>query len=151
MDWGLIPEIFYDTVGRIVPGLIIILVSILLFLGPAEALEYLLLQLNEASIWAFLFLALSSYVIAIIMKQPWEVEILVKNWLGSARMNVKESKMNVGQGSNEVAKSELGLDAAQLMSDDLVLQYLRLDYQGYRALLHQKPDIHVRQFVYRRQ
>jgi hypothetical protein len=136
MDWGLIPEIFYDTVGRIVPGLFIIIVSIFLFLGPSEAVEYLLLQLADASIWTFLFLALFSYVIAIIMKQPWEVAILIRGWQEERKANAKKSETGIGEGVSTEETSESSSDTSGFLQDDLILQYLRLKHpsEAYRLL-----------------
>ena len=69
MNWGLIPEIFYDVIGRVMPGSLLIVIGVIVVVGPTTAFKSIPSKLPEVSVSILLFLALASYFVAVVVKE----------------------------------------------------------------------------------
>lgn len=73
MNWSLIPEIFFDVIGRLIPGSLLILTAAMVHLGPNRAVRVLLAKSSKVNTWSALLLFLVSYLVAVVVKQMWEL------------------------------------------------------------------------------
>ena len=78
MNWGLVPEIFFDVIGRVMPGCLLIVAAMSVGLGPRRASELILPSALGIGASALLLLALASYFVSVTLKQVWE-------WIGAMR------------------------------------------------------------------
>jgi hypothetical protein len=72
MNWGLIPEIFYDVIGRVMPGSLLIVIGVIVVVGPTTAFKSIPSKLPEISVSILLFIALASYFVAVVVKEMWD-------------------------------------------------------------------------------
>lgn len=72
MNWSVIPEIFFDIIGRIVPGILLILAAVAVFLGPRQAVTELWTTSGAINVTLLLLLAVLAYFIAIVTKELFE-------------------------------------------------------------------------------
>jgi membrane protein implicated in regulation of membrane protease activity len=71
MKWELIPEVFFDVIGRVVPGALLLLGVVLIYQGPSTSLEALTRGLPEASTESVLVFALVGYFMSVLLEQFW--------------------------------------------------------------------------------
>jgi hypothetical protein len=77
MSWGLIPEIFFDLIARVVPGSLMLLCSGLVYLGPARSCELLLSTVPSANLASVLLFGVVAYFVAIILSQIWDLGVSI--------------------------------------------------------------------------
>jgi hypothetical protein len=75
MNWGIVPEIFFDVIGRVIPGFLLIVTGVMVGVGPTESFELIRSKAPELGVSGILFVALISYFVAIISKQVWELVV----------------------------------------------------------------------------
>ncbi len=86
MNWGLVPEIFFDIIARVMPGSVVILTAMAVGLGPSRACELILLNASDLGVAVLVLLALVSYAVAVTMKQVGEsIGALAEKWKGNKR------------------------------------------------------------------
>jgi hypothetical protein len=72
MNWGVIPAIFFDLIGRIVPGSLLMVLAVLIARGYREGIEDILKQASQVSTAASFFtLIIVAYFVDILIKQLW--------------------------------------------------------------------------------
>jgi hypothetical protein len=75
MNWGLVPELFFDLIGRSLPGSLLLLGVILVYTGPADSIELLATGIPDASAESVLVFAIVGYFIAVVLEQFWTFEL----------------------------------------------------------------------------
>lgn len=71
MEWNLIPEVYYDLIGRIIPGMLLLLTVIIVILGPVGAIDLFLGGSVSLNAWLAILFLLASYVTAIVLANVW--------------------------------------------------------------------------------
>jgi hypothetical protein len=72
MNWGLIPEVFFDLIARLVPGSLFLVGAFAVHLGPKTFAEALASALPSANLASLLLFGLLAYFVAIVLKEIWE-------------------------------------------------------------------------------
>ena len=72
MNWGLIPEVFYDLIARLVPGSLFLVSALAVHFGPKRFAELLAAALPTANLASLLLFGLLAYFVAIVLKEMWE-------------------------------------------------------------------------------
>jgi len=72
LDLGVIPEVFYDLIGRIMPGILILFCVSLVVVGPIEVSRFVLWNTLDLNIWMALIGIVISYFIAIVLTNIWD-------------------------------------------------------------------------------
>lgn len=115
MNWGVIPEVFFDIIGRIVPGTLLILAAVAVSLGPNTAIAKIADMPRSLGVAALLILAILAYFTAIVTKQIWD-------WVYGLLLVIRRGKRSAEQ---------------TLVDDVLVTIYearSELPAEGYRLL-----------------
>jgi hypothetical protein len=73
MAWGIVPEVFYDLIARLVPGSLFLIGAGAVLRGPAAFAASLAAGLPAANLASIMLLALLAYLAAIVLKEGWEV------------------------------------------------------------------------------
>jgi hypothetical protein len=74
MDFGFIPQVFYDLIARVIPGTVVIIVWYLTILGPNKAAETITEAASNKNIfnfWALALMFMLSYVLGFILQETW--------------------------------------------------------------------------------
>jgi hypothetical protein len=77
----LVPQVSYEIVGRIIPGIVVILSLVVVGMGPTQAVIYL----DEAVIhpdpalsgWAVVLMVIASYILAFALDGVWQIPACV--------------------------------------------------------------------------
>jgi hypothetical protein len=77
MSWGLVPEIFFDLIARVVAGSLVLLCSGLVYFGPERSYELLVSTVPSANLASLLLFAVVAYFVAIILSQVWDASVSV--------------------------------------------------------------------------
>jgi len=72
MNWGLIPEVFFDLIARLVPGSLFLVGAFAVHFGPKTFAEALASALPSANLASLLLFGLLAYFAAIVLKEIWE-------------------------------------------------------------------------------
>jgi hypothetical protein len=72
MNWGLIPEVFFDLIARLVPGSLFLVGAFAVHFGPKRFAEALASALPSANLASLLLFGLLAYFAAIVLKEIWE-------------------------------------------------------------------------------
>lgn len=72
MNWGLIPEVFFDFIARLVPGSLFLVGAFAVHFGPKTFAEALASALPSANLASLLLFGLLAYFAAIVLKEIWE-------------------------------------------------------------------------------
>jgi hypothetical protein len=73
MNWGLIPEVFFDLIARLVPGSLFLVGAFAVHFGPKTFAEVLTSALPSANLASLLLFGLFAYFVAIVLKEIWEL------------------------------------------------------------------------------
>ena len=77
MSWGLIPEIFFDLIARVVAGSLVLIGSGLVYFGPEAFSELLVSTVPSANLASLLLFGVVAYFVAIVLSQVWDVSVSV--------------------------------------------------------------------------
>lgn len=72
MNWGLIPEVFFDLIARFVPGYLFLFGAFAVHFGPKTFAKALASALPSANLASLLLFGLLAYFVAIVLKEIWE-------------------------------------------------------------------------------
>jgi len=72
MNWGLIPEVFFDVIARLVPGSLFLVGAFAVHFGPKTFAKALASALPSANFASLLLFGLLAYFVAIVLKEIWE-------------------------------------------------------------------------------
>jgi len=78
MNWSWIPQLHYDFIGRIVPGVTLIGASILVGVGPATAIHSLLGECPSERYFTFgaiVTTVLAGYLLGLLLSEVWQQTI----------------------------------------------------------------------------
>lgn len=77
-----VPQISYDIVGRIIPGITVIVCLLVAVMGPNQALTYLdrsIIHPNPTlSGWAVVLLVIAAYILAVILDGFWQTPACIR-------------------------------------------------------------------------
>jgi len=76
MPLSLIPQLFYDLIARIIPGMVVTLLFYLGFSGPANVIQKLSTFQGKANIfgfWSFFVVLIVSYILGFILSEVWTI------------------------------------------------------------------------------
>jgi hypothetical protein len=90
VNWGVIPEVFFDIIGRIVPGTLLILAAIAVSLGPGSAIARVADTPRSLGVATLLILAILAYFTAIVTKQIWD-------WVYGLLLVIRRGKQSAEQ------------------------------------------------------
>ncbi len=75
MQWNLIPQLFYDMIGRFCPGAIVIATAWMVWEGPSQVTTLKLTRnaekISDLPVFAYILLTLVAYFIADMLYQVW--------------------------------------------------------------------------------
>jgi hypothetical protein len=74
MPWNIIPQIFYDFIARVTPGAVTLIIGLLVYLGPAKAINAVLITSSKQNILSFgisIVGILISYVLGFMFSELW--------------------------------------------------------------------------------
>jgi len=120
MNWGLIPEIFFDVIGRVIPGCLLIMAAILVGLGPSRSLELILTTSSAMTISSLLLLVLCSYFVAVVMKQVWEAIRALKTSKEQVTTEIDIILHNIGRSLPAEAAKLLKIQAEKNFCEVLI-------------------------------
>jgi hypothetical protein len=80
----IVPQVSYEIVGRIIPGIVVILSLVVVAMGPTQAVTYL----DEAVIhpdpalsgWAVVLMVIAAYILAFVLDGVWQIPVCVNRW-----------------------------------------------------------------------
>ena len=75
MNWGLIPEVFFDIIARLVPGSLFLVGAFVVHFGPKTFAGVLMRALPSVNLASLLLFGLLAYFVAIVLKEIWEFGI----------------------------------------------------------------------------
>jgi hypothetical protein len=73
MNWDLIPEIFFDVIGRGVPGALFLVGTFAVHFGPTRFAQEVAEILPSANLAFLLLFWLLAYFVAIVLKEVWDL------------------------------------------------------------------------------
>lgn len=73
MNWGLVPEVFFDLIARLLPGSLFLVGALAVHLGPQGFVEVVVEELPSAGLATILLFGLLGYFAAIVLKELWEL------------------------------------------------------------------------------
>lgn len=77
-----VPQVSYEIVGRIIPGIIVILSLVVVAKGPTQAVMYLdeaVIHPDPAlSVWAVVLMVIAAYVLAFALDGVWQIPACVR-------------------------------------------------------------------------
>lgn len=122
-----VPQLFYDIIGRLVPGMVVILSFVIVYVWPTYTCNSIgpLLsgQILSFGFWTFLFLAMVSYVVSILLFGLWNViETFLRN---------SPTAVNNGEDDPKQPSRSFMYDAIRLKSPDAGARLVKL-----RAEIH---------------
>lgn len=130
--WDLVPQVFYDFIGRVMPGAVIMITGYLLVFGPDRAVKIVSRTSAKPSLlnlWSFLLLALAAYVVGIVMGQIWIItfgKIRSKSRKEAAQQCMKLGVTQYNKVKKALGKSELALNLTELPDFFIMLDHLRV-------------------------
>jgi len=77
-----VPQVSYEIVGRIIPGIIVILSLVVVAMGPTQAVMYLdeavIHPDTELSGWAVMLMIIMAYILAFALDGVWQIPAYVR-------------------------------------------------------------------------
>lgn len=76
--WNLIPQVFYDFLARVIPGAVLIVVTILVIFSPAAVADSMLNSPNSSKLLdagPLILWLLGSYIIGFLLGQFWHITL----------------------------------------------------------------------------
>jgi hypothetical protein len=77
-----VPQVSYEIVGRIIPGIIVILSLVVVAMGPTQAVIYLdeaVIHPDPAlSVWAVVLMIIAAYILAFVLDGVWQIPSCVR-------------------------------------------------------------------------
>jgi hypothetical protein len=77
-----VPQVSYEIVGRIIPGIIVILSLVVAVMGPTQAVMYLdktVIHPDPAlSGWAAVLMIIAAYILAFVLDGVWQIPACVR-------------------------------------------------------------------------
>jgi len=142
MPLTLIPQVFFDLIARIIPGLAIVIAWYVTTLGPNKTLDTLVTASSKQNIlnfWSFALLTILSYLLGFILNELWSLTF------GRIKRRVFREKtgkyLESCLADNDkmrkcFGESELGLTIEDFPALHIIHDHLRLysDSEGYRLL-----------------
>jgi hypothetical protein len=129
--WNFIPQLFYDFIGRIVPGAILIVTSVFVIFGPSTAAKFVLNLPKDNKLFTFpvfLLFILISYLIGFILSQLWEMavgKLLVKKERRIEKECMKECLEEHNQLQKALSKPGLDIDLDHLPRPFVMREHIR--------------------------
>ena len=82
----IVPQISYDLIGRIVPGITVLISLIAVVMGPRETLHWMdeiILRPNPPlSGWAIVLAIIAAYVLAMLLDGLWQIPVCIRRLRG---------------------------------------------------------------------
>jgi hypothetical protein len=82
----IVPQISYDLIGRIVPGITVLVSLIAVVMGPRETLHWMdeiILRPNPPlSGWAIVLAIIAAYVLAMLLDGLWQIPVCIRRLRG---------------------------------------------------------------------
>lgn len=139
MPLSLVPQIFYDLIARVVPGLVIVIAWYMAVLGPDRAIATISKNQNILDFWAFALLVTLSYILGFILDELWSLtfkrikrKIIKGKKEGYIRSCIDENnKVRERFGESKIEFEDKDLPSVYAMHDHLRLYS---DSEAYRLL-----------------
>lgn len=71
MKADIIPELFFDIVGRVVPGTILVLATVIVVRGPKDGVSVLISVAADMNIWLLFGSLIGSYVLGVALNETY--------------------------------------------------------------------------------
>jgi len=138
MPLNLIPEFFYDLIGRVIPGFVVIIMWYLTILGPNKAIDTITRVSSQSNqpifnLWSFSILLAIAYLLGLILEEIWSVTF----WRikGNKRGSREAQQIDWCIAEYErvrkcLGQPELGLQRQDLPPIQIVQDHLRLHSQS---------------------
>mgnify|MGYP000877278790 CR=1 FL=1 len=139
MWFHIVPQVFYDIIGRFCPGLILITTSVIIFRGIQENFFSVANSLNNYPFAIYIVCIVMAYLIADFTHQVWRsIEYLLSLVKSSGRPTqlCPIDVLNIWQRMAQTTRKQ-GLDLK--FPEDQVEEFAMLDY-----LRHKNPDDAIR-------
>ena len=82
MNWDFIPEVFFDFIARLIPGLFVMAVAFIVLKKPEYNDTVLLAcDINEAGTTGLIMLALFAYLVGIFLLEVWKIFVTITSIL----------------------------------------------------------------------
>jgi hypothetical protein len=158
MNWGVIPAIFFDLIGRIVPSSLLMVLAVLIARGYREGIEDILKQASQVSTAASFFtLIVVAYFVDILMKQLWinqlwELPAAPEKGRGIKREWDRKDRDDLQKIYDDIratGMTETGAPVVSLPDAEIVLRMIQrcLPVEGYRPSLPSTSIWHVRSWI----
>ena len=129
--WNLIPQLFYDFLGRIVPGATLILLAVLAIFSPSTTVNFILNSPEANKLFnfpMFLLFILVSYLIGFILSQLREIavgKLLADKELRIEKECMQERLDEHNRVQQALGKHELIVDLAHLPRAFVMRNHIR--------------------------
>src|SRR5271157_502711 len=132
MIWGVIPQVFYDFLGRIMPGAAVTTIAALVVYGPEKAADFIVASPHRTDLFAFgplMIWLLGSYLVGFVTAQLWDMTLgrLTKTTEKALRDDaVNERLLEHERVQAALGRPVLGLHPGQRPAVFVMLDHLRL-------------------------
>jgi len=144
MPLSLIPQVFYDLIARVIPGMVLLTMWYLTILGPNKAIDAITMISSQSNqnifnFWSFAVLLTISYLVGIILDEIWTLTFRRIKRQERRRRRVKYIDRCLVQ-NDQIRKClgepELGLERRDLPPLHILHDHLRFHSQSesYRLL-----------------
>ncbi len=128
-----VPQLFYDLIGRLVPGMVLLLSFGIVYAGPTYALSSIEPLLSGRNLsfgfWTFLVLIMVSYVVSIVLSGLWDgvTELFHRFFtVVKALLNHSSTKGNNKEDDSEYPSHSLMYDIIRLKAPDVGARLVKL-------------------------
>lgn len=128
MPLSIIPQIFYDLIARVLPGMIVMVIWYLAVLGPTKA--WIIFKTEHAGsnffyFWSVFIILVFSYVVSFILNELWHIkfEAIKKN----RKKEIKINPIKLSLDQDAKIRKSLQEDTLELNVEDLPETYVMHD------------------------